>query len=142
MLRRKMKHKIKESIVAMTFVIAVSQNVGSSDDLGYQGTNPDTFGHSNLDELVESFQNDPKAEITMQQGWTVIVVRDEKRMDLWSITPKDHFAYPSAVKRSIVERDGSVFIEMDVSCHAEIIQCDELVEQFVQLNNQMAESFK
>ena len=137
-----MKHHFKAAIVAMSVVIAVSQDVSSSNDLGYQGTNPDTFGHDSLEALVESFKENPKAEISTQHGWTVVAVREEKKMDIWSITPKDHFAYPSAVKRSLVEREGSVFIEMEVSCHAEKIQCDELVRQFVELNNQMSESFK
>jgi hypothetical protein len=62
-------------------------------------------------------------------------------MALWSFAPKSHPAYPSAVKRRVFERDGSVRIEMDVLCEATEQACEQLVQEFQALTDQMKQRF-
>lgn len=71
-------------------------------------------------------------EIREENGW--IVVSELKENVFWSITSKEHPAHPTAVKRCVFERDGSVMLGMDVLCGADKSTCDQVVEQFRQLN--------
>lgn len=59
---------------------------------------------------------------------------------LWSFTPEGHAAHPAAVKRTVLEKDGAVFIDMKVLCFGTQAACDKLVEEFKQLNERIKES--
>ena len=47
----------------------------------------------------------------------------------------------AAVKRVFVERSGQVVIDMDVSCEAAKPKCDQLVRDFMTLNERMQKAF-
>ena len=61
---------------------------------------------------------------------------------LWTFTPEWHSAHPTAVKREVIEKDGKVFIEMSVLCQSSKPECDQLVEQFEQLNDNIRKSMQ
>lgn len=72
-------------------------------------------------------------KIREESGWLVIA----ERMTLWSFTPQGHEAHPAVVRRSIVQKGGDVFLDMDVRCEAAKPACDRLVESFQALNTDM-----
>jgi hypothetical protein len=78
----------------------------------------------------------PGAKVSEQQGWLVV----EKMPVMWSFTPAGHEAYPAAVKRTVVQRDGRIDVDMSVLCEAPKPACDRLVESFKGLNEQMKRS--
>jgi DNA-binding IclR family transcriptional regulator len=41
------------------------------------------------------------------------------------------------VRREVVNRDGEVFITMAVPCHSSRFDCDQLIEQFEQINQNL-----
>jgi hypothetical protein len=41
------------------------------------------------------------------------------------------------VRREIVKKDGEVYISMDVLCHSSRFDCDQLIEQFKQINQNL-----
>ena len=56
---------------------------------------------------------------------------------IWSFTPQDHSVHPTAVRREIANNDGDVSISMTVMCHSSRFDCDQLIEQFQQINENL-----
>ena len=94
-----------------------------------------TIGYAFVAEALASLQANPKIQISVQNGWTIAT--DKENQTLWSFSPKGDPSYPSAVKRIVEERSDTVFVHMDVLCEASKPACDNLVQQFQQLNERM-----
>ena len=62
------------------------------------------------------------------------------RRALYSFTPESHPAHPSYVKREVVEKDGSIYMETSARCGAEKAACDPLIRDFIGLNNKVKTS--
>ena len=123
-------------------------------ELIFVGTGLDLSGPAFSAELKESRTNEigyptvagalaalrqrPGVQISEQGGWTI--VNDAASATVWSFTPLGHPAHPSAVKRSVVSRNGSTYIDMKVLCEASKAVCDKLVTDFQQLNQRTAAS--
>ncbi len=73
-------------------------------------------------------------------AWTIIKVPAENA--IWSFTPESHPAHPSMILRAPFERDGAVYLGMDVKCGATKPVCDALVEEFKAMNARMAEDIQ
>jgi hypothetical protein len=56
---------------------------------------------------------------------------------IWSFTLQDHPVHPTAVRREITNNDGDVSISMAVMCHSSRLDCDQLIEQFQQINENL-----
>lgn len=70
-------------------------------------------------------------------GWHVVV--EESPTTVWSFTPAGHPAFPSVVRRMVVERDGAVYIDMSAICEADKAACDRLMREFQALNKKTAD---
>jgi hypothetical protein len=75
-----------------------------------------------------------------QGGWTI--AEDRSSATLWSFTPANHPAHPSAVKRQLVNEAGKLTLKMSVSCRAAKAVCDALVRDFEALNQQMINAIR
>jgi len=98
------------------------------------------IGYPSVGEALEALRANPEAKISTQGGWTVVEVKNDEEMTLWSFTPESSPAHPAAIKRTIVEKDGSIYIDMKVLCQAEKKECDLLIQQFEQLNDNIRKS--
>jgi hypothetical protein len=78
--------------------------------------------------------------VSVENGWTIAGDRDNYTM--WSFAPPGDPAYPSVVKRIIVQGHGGLDIKMSVLCEAPKSACKQLVENFKVLNERMRESLK
>ncbi|MDJ0968921.1 MAG: hypothetical protein QNJ06_03390 [Kiloniellales bacterium] len=92
-------------------------------------------------EAFEALRADPNAQISTHQGWTIVSQETEGQSVLWSFTPASHPAHPATVKRTVFEKDGAIYIDMTALCQADKASCDELVEQFRELNEKIRQSF-
>jgi len=105
-------------------------------------SNGSSIGYATVADALTALRAKPGTEIGEQDGWTIIQEPEsEKSIALWSFAPATDPAHPSAVKRVVVERDGSVQIEMKVLCEAKKDACDELVRDFQALNERMKQDF-
>lgn len=102
---------------------------GSSDQPGYMGT---TRSDDTPARALAALRARPDVTITEQHGWTIAA--DRANHTIWSFAPPQHPAYPSAVSRQAVQKDGFWSIEMRVNCGAQKPVCDALVRDFEQLN--------
>ena len=107
----------------------------TKEDLGYQGQNREGLAVS---ELLEQLKSSPDVQVRTERGWEVAEVKSERA--LYSFTPEIHPAHPSYVKREVVEKDGSIYIEITASCGAEKSVCDQLIRDFIELNNKVKEN--
>jgi hypothetical protein len=99
-----------------------------------------TIGYKSVAEALADLQSKPNVQISVQHGWTI--VSDKAAKTIWSFAPKDDPSYPSAVKRTVEEHDGTVFVNMGVLCQASKSACDQLVMQFQQLNEHLSQSMQ
>jgi hypothetical protein len=100
------------------------------------------IGYASVREALTALRATPGAQVGEQDGWTIVQAREsDKSMALWSFTPPNDPANPSAVKRVVTEKDGSVQIEMHVLCEASKQACDQLVRDFEALNERAKQGF-
>jgi hypothetical protein len=91
-------------------------------------------GYPTVDAALASLHSNPGVVFTNQGGWTV--AQDDATKTIWSFPPQGHPAYPSVVKRQLVQQGGDVNLDMNVQCESTKIACDDLVRSFEQLNAQ------
>ena len=109
-------------------------NAQQAEDSTVQELSSSPIGYETVQEAFDALSADPKITQSHYQGWTVFKSEVDGVYVIWSFTPQGHPVHPSAVKREIVSRDGELSIAMSVLCHSSSADCDVLVEQYKQLN--------
>ncbi|GAB2190080.1 hypothetical protein MAH1_16880 [Sessilibacter sp. MAH1] len=129
---------MKKIIISIVSILLFGCGATSpvKEDLGYKGQNQEGFA---VGELLEKLKSDPNVQVREERGWQIAEVKSERA--LYSFTPETHPAHPSYVKREVVEKDGSIYIQTSVSCGAEKSVCDQLVRDFIELNNKVKSGF-
>jgi hypothetical protein len=101
-----------------------------------------SIGYESVDAALKALRQDPAAHISVENGWTIVSTTENGNMVLWSFTPAGHPAYPAAVKRELLKRDGAIYIRMTALCEATQSDCDALIEGFKKLNEQMSKAVR
>jgi hypothetical protein len=107
---------------------------------GIEESPKNEIGYASVADALAALRRCPGVQISREGDWTI--VSDTATSTVWSFTPPEHPAHPSAVKRSTVLRGGSTYIDMKVRCEASKTACDKLVADFQQLNKRMGESIQ
>jgi hypothetical protein len=107
-----------------------------------QATAPQSSTRSAIDfatvqDAYDALNADPTAKQSEFDGWTIFNQKADGKYIIWSFTPTDHPVHPSAVRREVVKKDGEVYISMDALCQANRFDCDQLIEQFKQINQNL-----
>lgn len=97
-------------------------------------------GYPSVAAALEALRARRDVTISIRDGWTI--VEDPGADTLWSFTPLDHPAYPSAVKRVLVRKDGAVEVKMEVLCQAQPASCAQLVADFKRLNERLRQEIE
>ncbi|QKX16504.1 molecular chaperone DnaJ [Microbulbifer sp. YPW1] len=100
------------------------------------------IGFKTVSEALNSLRQDPQASESTQNGWAIFATKKNGNYVLWSFSPPEHEAYPAAVKRTVLEREGSISIDIKALCQAEKVACDNLIEEFKQLNERIAQQMQ
>jgi hypothetical protein len=79
--------------------------------------------YSSLEEALKDLQSKPGVEFRNEGGWTVAY--DSVAIVSWLLTPKGHPAYPSIVKRYIVNRADGASMATETRCFASKATCDK-----------------
>ncbi|MBL8517763.1 MAG: DUF4019 domain-containing protein [Betaproteobacteria bacterium] len=117
-------------LVAFSFAITLSVSAQENRGVGY----------ATVAAAMEALRARGDVKISVQDGWTII--EDRSAQAFWSFTPQGHPSHPAAVKREIVSRDGSLFIDMSALCEASKAACDKLMVEFKELNERMSQSIR
>lgn len=99
-----------------------------------------TIGYPSVEAALAALHSKAGVKFTTQNGWTV--AEDASTNTFWSFPPPGNPAYPSAVKRQLIDQDGGVSLQMTVHCDATKSACDDLVRSFQELNAKMTASMR
>lgn len=99
------------------------------------------IGYASVQQAFDALDADPDASKSEYEGWTLFKQKADGMYILWSFTPEDHPVHPSAVRREIVKKDDEVFISMAVLCYSSRFDCDQLIEQFQQINARIKQKY-
>ncbi len=123
-------------ITSLAIVLFGPLILNAQEELGYQGQS--TEKGQSVEKVLAELKLNPEIEMRKNRGWTI--ARSDTLRSIWSFAPENHEAYPSYVKREVVEENGTVFIETTAQCGATKTVCDKLVQDFITLNNQVREN--
>jgi hypothetical protein len=98
------------------------------------------IGYPTVAAALDALRARSDVKISVRGGWTV--VDDRPANTFWSFTPPNHPAHPAAVKRTIVPRDGGIYVDMTALCQASKVACDKLITEFKELNERMTQSMR
>lgn len=101
-------------------------------------TDKSAIGYPTVAAALADLRARPGVVVSVRDGWTIVDVGADRA--IWSFPPLGHPAYPSAVKRQVVDNVGQVSIQMNVLCHADKVACDDLVREFEALNKRTFQS--
>jgi hypothetical protein len=79
--------------------------------------------YSSLDEAMKVLHSKVGVTFRNEAGW--IVAYDSKEIVSWLLTPKGHPAYPSIVKRHIVNSADGANMTTEIRCFADKAICDK-----------------
>lgn len=100
-----------------------------------QSNSGSSVGYPSVVAALDALKVREGVKISVQGGWTI--VDDPSENAVWSFAPSGHPAFPAAVKRNIIERDGTVYVDMRALCQATKPACDKLIAEFKELNEKM-----
>jgi hypothetical protein len=134
------------ALLAVTVLLGVAEAAGGAAAQPQAGATVDQpplpeqpnsgTGYPTVAAALAGLHAKPGVVFSVRNGWTVAT--DDGGSTLWSFPPPGHPAYPSAVKRRIVQTaDGGWSIGMAVQCGGTKQACDDLVRSFQQLNAAM-----
>lgn len=86
-----------------------------------------TIGYPTVQAALEALREKPGVQFRTQDGW--LIAEDDERIASYIFVPESHPAYPTVIKRSIVNRDGASYIETAVRCEASKAVCDNFMRQ-------------
>lgn len=104
-----------------------------------QAQTPTQIPYNSPRDAYVALSKDPGSKLSRNSdGWQTVHVAQGVNEGIWTFPPQSHPTFPSVVKRQILEREGHLFIGMDVLCGGGKPACDELVRDFTKLNEQIA----
>ena len=115
---------LKLLLVILSLTSAVSAEESEENSIHYK----------TVEEAFAALEQNPDAILTEHEGWKIFNVKENGVYVLWSFTPPEHPAHPTVVKRSILKKDGELFIDMAALCFSTRILCDSLMEEFKLIN--------
>lgn len=93
-----------------------------------------SIGFKTVALALDALKNKDGTKTSVQGGWTIIEDQENSNTVLWSFTPDSHPAHPAAVKRTVLEKNQSIYIQMKALCQAKKTACDKLMQEFEELN--------
>ncbi len=98
------------------------------------------IGYQTVAGALAALRSRPDSQVSIQGGWTIITSPTDR--SLWSFTPAGHPAHPAVVKRTVVEKDGSISVQTNALCEADKTACDKLIDEFRLLNDRVREDMQ
>ncbi len=95
------------------------------------------IGYATVQEAFEALSADPDATQNEYEGWTIFQQKRDGKYVIWSFTPEEHPVHPSLVRREVVKNGAEVNITMGVLCHSSRFVCDQFIEQFNLINQNL-----
>lgn len=106
-------------------------------DLGYVETRKIANGKYFATQVFDELMADTTVTFKSAKGWSMAEKIDQGVKVSWTFPPSEHPAYPAVIKRIFMQVDGQLDIATTVHCAADRAICDELVKQFISINEKL-----
>lgn len=94
----------------------------------------DDIGYPDVSTALAAVIGTPGVVALDQAGWSMARVEEgEGRVTIWSFAKFSHPAYPTAVRRTIVDRDGMFDMQTRIRCEGPAPACDDVRREFAEL---------
>lgn len=126
----------------MMLAVQVSFSQGGQAASATAPTGESVISYPTVQEALDALKAKPnvRIETTKPDAWTIVSEPGDVQ---WSFTPASHYAYPAVVRRAIKQdAQGNLSIEMTSLCQASKPSCDQLIEEFVALNERTRQKVK
>jgi hypothetical protein len=134
---------LTQLLTVFAFVVAASP-ASAQQDKSSEGSSRherrSSIGYPSVVAAFEALRARRDVKITVERGWTIVI--EPRENSVWSFTPIGHPAHPAAVKRSAIEKEGAISINMRVLCRSGEAACDKLVAEFKVLNNKLRDEIE
>jgi hypothetical protein len=117
-------------VAALPSLLIATVAVAAVDD-------PAPIGYSSVAGVLQALRADPRAQFQDQQGWTVVASREGEHAVEWFFPPVDHPAYPSVIRRTVLEENGVGLIDLAALCQVPQSDCDLLLDDFRQYREKL-----
>ena len=129
--------------MSRTFILGTLATIAAISLLSVaNGDEESAIGFDTVIEALEALKADSSASVRNEGGWTIVNQKVGDDRIIWSFTPEGHAAHPAAVKRTIFEKDGALYISLEALCQGPKPACDALIEQFKELNRRVQQSIR
>ena len=98
--------------------------------------------YKSVEAAFNALESNPDAQLTEYEGWAIFKLKGGGKYELWSFTPPEHPANPTVIRREIVKRGDEILISMDAFCESNMFDCDDLIEQFKEINENIRNKAK
>ena len=99
-----------------------------------------SIGYPSVAAALKDLRSKPDVNFSEQNGW--IIADDRSHVTVWTFAPQGDPAYPSVVKRTVVQQGKGISMDMKVRCESSQSACDKLVADFNALNERVRDSLK
>ena len=92
-----------------------------------QDTAASGIGYPTVQTALEALRAKPGVKFRTENGW--LIAQDDEGAAAYMFVPMGHPAYPTAIKRSVFNRDGKAYIGTNALCEASKAVCDTFLGQ-------------
>jgi len=78
--------------------------------------------YASVDEALKALRAKPGVTFRSQDGW--MVAEDQDALTSWLITPPGHPAYPSLIRRALINKADGAYMDTKIRCFASKDVCD------------------
>jgi len=119
---------MKILLVIISSLIFYSSSLIASDE--------NTIAYPSVAKALEKLKNNPSANISQRDGWTIISLVDDGNPVFWFFAPEEHAAHPAMIKRTVLKKNGGKETVIVSFCQAPKQKCDKLSSDFNILSKQ------
>lgn len=130
------------ALFAMVLAVQVSFAQSGQTASTSEATGESVIAYATVQEALDALKARPevRVETTKPDAWTTVSETGDVQ---WSFTPASHYAYPAVVRRATKkDAQGNLSLEMTSLCQAPKPSCDQLIKEFVALNERIRQEVK
>jgi len=117
---RPMKH-LRLCLVLVLAMSSLSSSLAQGAEAP-ESSDANSIGYASVEEALKALKAKPGVTFRTQDGW--VVAEDMAVFTTWLFTPFGHPAYPSMVKRAVVNKADGAHMQTSVRCFASKEVCD------------------
>jgi hypothetical protein len=108
------------SVLALLSLLAIPASTTAAEPAN--SSRPGPIPYASLDDALKALRAKPGVTFRQEGGW--LVAEDLDTFTVWLLTPAEHPAYPSMVRRTLINQSDGAYMDTSVRCLASKEVCD------------------